>query len=166
MVDWDSLSWGQYYIVVRHRNHLAIMSKLPVALSGSSTLYDFTTGLDKAYRTGAMKGLGTGGTAPFGLYAGNAANTDITINAADRLSVKNALGSTIYTLGDVDLSVNVNAADRLMVKNNLGQGLLRSVGFEWCIGRVADFTKMVYGPGNVQVPPETAESYCRFQRDL
>ena len=28
-VDWDSVSWGQYYIVLRHRNHLAAMSRIP-----------------------------------------------------------------------------------------------------------------------------------------
>ena len=43
---------NNYYVVVRHRNHLAIMSKNPLALSSTSVLYDFTTGVNKAYGTG------------------------------------------------------------------------------------------------------------------
>jgi hypothetical protein len=43
---------GDYFIVIRHRNHLAVMSKddFPVALSSYpdvATLYDFTTGSDQ-----------------------------------------------------------------------------------------------------------------------
>ncbi len=44
---------GSYYIVVKHRNHLTIMSKDPVALNNATiTSYDFTTGSDKYYGTG------------------------------------------------------------------------------------------------------------------
>lgn len=49
---------GNYYIVIKHRNHLAVMSKDPVPLNSStSTLYDFTTGSDKFYGTGGAKQL-------------------------------------------------------------------------------------------------------------
>jgi len=49
---------GNYYIVIKHRNHLAIMSANAVALnSTTSTLYDFTTGSDKYYGTGGSKQL-------------------------------------------------------------------------------------------------------------
>ena len=47
---------GDYYIVIKHRNHLTVMSKEPVSLSKiSSTLYDFTTGSDKFYGTDGAK---------------------------------------------------------------------------------------------------------------
>ncbi|MCB0749123.1 MAG: hypothetical protein KDC90_16805, partial [Ignavibacteriae bacterium] len=39
---------GNYYIVVKHRNHLPIMSANPVSLPNPAT-YDFTTGIDKYY---------------------------------------------------------------------------------------------------------------------
>jgi len=49
---------GNYYIVVKHRNHLTIMSANKIALNTStSTLYDFTTGSDKFYGTGGAKQL-------------------------------------------------------------------------------------------------------------
>ena len=37
------LSAGNYYVVVRHRNHLAIMTASTIALSGGSALYNFST---------------------------------------------------------------------------------------------------------------------------
>ena len=40
---------GDYYIVVRHRNHLAIMSAAAQPLSSTSVLYDFTSAVDKSY---------------------------------------------------------------------------------------------------------------------
>jgi hypothetical protein len=34
---------GNYYLVIKHRNHLAIMSAAAISLNGnSSVLYDFT----------------------------------------------------------------------------------------------------------------------------
>ena len=49
---------GEYYIVIKHRNHLAVMSKNAIALTGTTpTYYDFTTGSDKFYGTGGAKQL-------------------------------------------------------------------------------------------------------------
>lgn len=47
---------GDYYIVVKHRNHLAIMSADKVTLP-NAVIYDFTTGSDKYYGTGGAKQL-------------------------------------------------------------------------------------------------------------
>ncbi|MCP5062361.1 MAG: S8 family serine peptidase [Ignavibacteriae bacterium] len=50
---------GDYYIVIKHRNHIAVMSKNKVSLSKtSSILYDFTTGSDKFYGIGGTVNLG------------------------------------------------------------------------------------------------------------
>ena len=40
---------GDYYIVIKHRNHLPIMSKNMESLNSISSLYDFTTGSEKFY---------------------------------------------------------------------------------------------------------------------
>ena len=49
---------GNYYVVVKHRNHLAVMSANTISLnSTTSTLYDFTTGSDKYYGNGGAKQL-------------------------------------------------------------------------------------------------------------
>ena len=75
---------GNYYIVIRHRNHLSVMSASAVSLSSStSTLYDFTSGQSQAYGTDPMKAL-TGGI--YALYAGDA-NGDGLIDASDRSAV-------------------------------------------------------------------------------
>jgi hypothetical protein len=37
------------YVVIRHRNHIEVMSSGGLSLSGSEYVYDFTTGIDKAY---------------------------------------------------------------------------------------------------------------------
>ncbi len=49
---------GAYYIVVKHRNHLAIMSANKINLNTTyTTIYDFTTGSDKYYGNGGAKQL-------------------------------------------------------------------------------------------------------------
>jgi C1A family cysteine protease len=111
---------GSYYIVVRHRNHLAIMSASAVALSASSSLYDFTTAQSQAYTTGPDPMIVLPDST-FGMVAGDASPSGL-VNASDRLVVKNNTGASGYNIGDVDLSGLVNATDRLKVKNSTGLG--------------------------------------------
>ena len=69
-VKFTGVSDGDYYVVIMHRNHLAVMSAGTVSLSGSSsTLYDFTSGSSQFYggSTGA-KELETG---VWGMIAGD-----------------------------------------------------------------------------------------------
>ncbi|MBV4356838.1 hypothetical protein [Pinibacter aurantiacus] len=55
-----------YYIAIRHRNHLGIRTAAAQALSGTATLYDFTSGQAQAYQNPsittntAMKDMGNG----------------------------------------------------------------------------------------------------------
>ncbi|MFC1502094.1 S8 family serine peptidase [bacterium] len=98
---------GNYYIVVKHRNHLAIMSANLVSLSSSSsTLYDLTD-LGNIYQSGAIL-LESG---IYGLYAGDA-NGDSFINATDMNGfwrVEN--GSFGYKDSDMNMDTFVNALD-------------------------------------------------------
>ncbi len=68
-VEFSGLDAGNYFIVIHHRNHLAVMSAAAVSLSGTSARYDFTTGQEKAYGTNPMKQLGSG---IYGMYSGDA----------------------------------------------------------------------------------------------
>lgn len=88
IVDLDGLSQvkfnrivpGNYYIVIRHRNHLPIMSANPVNLSfTNSSLYDFSTAQTQAYGTESMADLGN---SVFGMIAGDA-NQDGFITSSD-----------------------------------------------------------------------------------
>jgi hypothetical protein len=60
---------GNYYLVVRHRNHLAAMSSVRVGIDGSESpsVYDFSTGQAGAYGTNPVIATGT----RFSLYAGD-----------------------------------------------------------------------------------------------
>jgi hypothetical protein len=107
---------ANYYLVVRHRNHLSVMSANPIAVNFSSGRFenDFTTELSKFYRGGAAS-LGGG---VYGMYAGDA-TADGQVNASDRTSVDNSLNSVGLMNADVSLDGQVNATDRTRVDNNL-----------------------------------------------
>jgi hypothetical protein len=105
---------GSYYIVVRHRNHLAAMSASAHALSKTgSTLYDFSTGAGK-FHGGDAKGLETG---VVGLYSGDANGTG-TVDANDRSAAWNNRNATGYQSADCNLSGTVDANDRSITWNN------------------------------------------------
>jgi hypothetical protein len=106
-VIFNNLTNQEYYILIHHRNHLAIMSKNPVTLSENSPLYDFTTGQDKAYGTDAMANLGSG---KFGLFAGDGDSNGI-INILDYSSVGNFIFQSGYLRGDLDMNNIINVID-------------------------------------------------------
>jgi hypothetical protein len=106
---------GNYYIVVRHRNHLAIMSAGTHYFGANdSTVYDFTTALSKAYGTNPMKLLATG---IYGLITGDADGSG-GINSADRGLVYAQRDLAGYKDTDVNLSGGVNSADRGLAYTN------------------------------------------------
>jgi hypothetical protein len=113
-VMFDSVTAGEYYVVFRHRNHLPIMSAGRIGLTTSSRAYDFTAAQNRAYGSHPMKGLGTGGGAPFGLYAGDG-NANGVINAEDVNTVWRVQNGNVcsYLAGDYDLSGAVNATDKV-----------------------------------------------------
>lgn len=101
---------GSYYVVIRHRNHLDVMSATKVDLSSGTAKYDFTTAANKAYGSGAQVLLATG---LYGLYTGdmNASGLVDTPDVFTVWSPQNGLAG--YRGGDVDLSGFVNALDLL-----------------------------------------------------
>ena len=112
------VSAGNYYIVVRHRNHLAIMSASTHYLQYSgSTVYDFTDALSKAYGTNPMKLLATG---IYGLFTGDA-NASSVVDSTDRSLTFNDRNRIGYKDADVNLSGVVGAADRGLVFSNRGR---------------------------------------------
>jgi hypothetical protein len=122
-VEFDKTSGNSYYVVIRHRNHLAIMSANALTLSsslagtyltGGSTEYDFGTAQSQAFGTNAMRDLGSGF---FGLYTADTDGSG-TVNAADRSNTWNQRNLSGYYGTDVDLSGTVNAADRSATWNN------------------------------------------------
>jgi hypothetical protein len=98
---------GSYFIIVRHRNHLAIMSAAPVALSGTSTLYNFTTAQAQAFGANPLNDLGGG---VFGMVAGDANGSGI-VTATDISAVISVLNGTGYNAADANLSGIATATD-------------------------------------------------------
>jgi hypothetical protein len=105
----DGTNAGDFYIVVRHRNHLAIMSAAAVVLDAASTLYDFTTVQTQAYGTDPMKDLGDGN---FGMYAGDG-NSDGQVTGTD-FNIFNPLfygAASGYQITDWNLDGQVTGSD-------------------------------------------------------
>lgn len=107
---------GDYFLVVGHRNHLPVMSKLAQPLNTASVQYNFTDNTDKYY--GDQAALLAPGI--YGAYAGDA-NKSFVISAADFTVVTLNLGQTNYNQGDLNMSAVVSAADYNLVTLNLGK---------------------------------------------
>lgn len=107
-LSFSGIGSGNYYIVIRHRNHMPVMSASPVALSSSSALYDFTTGSSKAYGgTNGFK-LIDASLSKWGMVSGDATNEgSIYIDDYTDFWVPAFGSSGIYSRGDFKLDGNV-----------------------------------------------------------
>ena len=118
---------GNYYVVVRHRDHLALMSKDAISLNMTgTTLYDFTTGQGQAYGTNAMRDLTTPtpGATPtpiYGMVGGDAATVFGIVDSADRVAIWNDRTKTGYLWTDVTLQGLVDTASRVLCWNDRGR---------------------------------------------
>ena len=114
---------GNYYIAVKHRNHLSVMSSEPITLIDNNVAYDFTTDSSKFY--GGYFGsklLETTPTKVWGMIASDG-NSDGLINAEDlNLIWRPENGFDQYLKGDYNLDGYVNAIDKnLFWRSNNGK---------------------------------------------
>ncbi len=111
-VRFDFISNGSYYIVLKHRNHLAIMSAQAASSINSSLTYDFTTSQNQAYGINPMAFLGNN---IYGMYSGDG-NANGGISSVDCNNVwQLENGSKGYLPGDYDLNGEVNSLDRNLI---------------------------------------------------
>lgn len=121
VVDMDGLSpllfseilEGDYYIAIKHRNHLSVMTQSFISLTSTGNTIDFSDPALSMYGTDARKTVGS----IMALWSGDATNDDA-INAADRAEAWNDRNLTGNLLSDLDLSGSCNAADRVITWNN------------------------------------------------
>ena len=100
---------GLYYLVVRHRNHLGVISANRINISATTSFYDFTASMNSAYGTNPMAILGNG---IYGIYAGDG-NGNGNINNTDLNAIwKKENGNIGYKSGDFDLNGGVNIVDK------------------------------------------------------
>lgn len=109
------------YVIVWHRNHLGIMSAVPVTESGGIYSYDFTTSAGKAYQNGQTN-LGGG---EYGMYAGNY-NGDNQINDTDKTGWAVEAGLSGYYSGDfnMDSQIENNDKNEVWLQNNTQSGFV------------------------------------------
>jgi hypothetical protein len=109
-VTFDSVLAGGHYIVLRHRNHLAVMSADTVHLYINSSLYDFSTNLLNIYGNNAKT---LGGLGIYGMYSGDG-NSDGGVDTSDRINIwlpEN--GSSGYMYGDFNMDGGIDTTDRI-----------------------------------------------------
>jgi lysophospholipase L1-like esterase len=105
---------GYYYLVLKHRNHLSVMSADTIFFSYSTT-YDFTTSQSKAYGNNPMAELSGG---KYGMFAGDN-NEDKVISVSDYNLISNHLLQTGYKPEDVNMDGTVSYSDYNFVIGNL-----------------------------------------------
>ncbi len=115
---------GSYYIVVRHRNHLAIMSSATVALNTSPASFDFTTLMTSAYGAAPMKAV----VGRFTLFAGDA-NADGQVTSLDFnvFNPKFRAAATGYEVSDWNLDGQVTSLDFNLFNPNFRAAALSQV---------------------------------------
>ena len=98
------------FIVVYHRNHIAVMSADPLSQTAGVYTYNFTTGGNQAYENGAegQKQIGSG---IWGMFGGDA-NGDGNTGVADKTIWGSDVGTNGYKATDFDLSSQVNNPDK------------------------------------------------------
>jgi len=109
MPTFDETITQNLYIVIYHRNHLAVMSAYPLVESGGVYSYDFTTGPDKVY--GGYLGCVEIVPGLWGLASGDG-NADNQVNNLDRIEVWSVdAAMSGYLAGDYILDGQVNGPD-------------------------------------------------------
>lgn len=115
---------GNYYITIRHRNHLETVSASPVSFSSYQVNYDFTIAASRAFGNN-LRQLAVG---VYGIYAGDL-NQDGFINALDAGQTSSAVttGLTGFRVQDVNGDGFVNALDAGRLSTNVTNGRQRII---------------------------------------
>lgn len=115
---------GPYYLLIEHRNHVGVLSAVPVSVQNRTLTYDFTTQDSWMPPNGGFgqKELTTG---LWGMFAADgdqiADLVSYDINGADRILWSASNGVFLqYSLADFDLSGEVSGADRILWGLNSG----------------------------------------------
>lgn len=125
---------GNYYTVIRHRNHLSVMSKDPISFNdftSSPVLYDFTTSINKFYGTDGAKEIKTG---VWGMWAGDVNNDGvIKYNLANNdrsLILQRIGGSDINDVvnGYYPEDINMDGLVKYNLSNNDRAVILMNIG--------------------------------------
>jgi Zn-dependent metalloprotease len=116
-LEFPDLEDGMYYFVIRHRNHLDVMTSVPISYPFSSE-YDFT--LDTLQTCDkVIKELGD---RTFAMYAGDVKKDGI-INIADQELFSAAVAVNAYNIRDVNFDGNSTVVDANLLGSNIPSNL-------------------------------------------
>jgi len=119
-VNFNGISPGDYYIVIRHRNHLAVMSSITWSLNSSSaSVYDFTTDSLKFY--GHVLGSIKLESGVWGMIGGDTNGSGF-INVLDFIEPDNDRFLSGYRNSDDNMTGFVNVLDFILPDNNRSKG--------------------------------------------
>ncbi|MEZ4960416.1 MAG: hypothetical protein R2830_11415 [Saprospiraceae bacterium] len=120
-ITFPGLAADEYYLAVRHRNHLGIRTAAAQALSVAASSYDFSTGLAQAWDNSAITSndamVDLGGS--FGLFRADV-NANGSVNVADFFLARSQSTpnqSGVYLGTDVNLNGSVNVADFFLARS-------------------------------------------------
>jgi hypothetical protein len=116
-VKFSGIPIGNYYVVICHRNHLAVMSATSLSLTAASDLYDFTTSPANYYGNDA-KSLGLG---KYAMYAGDYSE-DGFIDSDDFIGPDNEMFLSGYRRADIDMNGFIDSDDFIHPDNNVFKG--------------------------------------------
>ena len=120
-LDFAGIPAGNYYVLIRPRNHLGVISANSLALSPTSTLFDLATDDSNALGTNlSLKDLGDGF---FALYSGDFdANGQVQNTDATQMIL--TIGTAGYLPGDIDMNGQVqNSELQNILIPNIGKGI-------------------------------------------
>jgi hypothetical protein len=107
---------GQYYVVIKHRNHLSIMSSTKVQINNNEKInYNFTDAAGKAYGVNPMVLLNDG---KYAMFAGDG-DINGSVNVLDFSTVANNILLVGYAQGDIDMNGSTNILDYSKINKNL-----------------------------------------------
>ncbi|MFQ5584319.1 MAG: serine hydrolase, partial [Calditrichia bacterium] len=111
---------GDYYVVVYHRNHIAVMSSVPVFIDSLGGFYDFSVSANTTYGSNSQKFLGVG---IYGMYAGDASGDGQVQNDDKNNFWSPEVGTGGYHPADFNLNSQVQNDDKNQYwKFNVGRG--------------------------------------------
>jgi len=127
----DQDVYDSYYVVVEHRNHLIVMSDIPIPVNlvNSTITYDFRiqdSYLDNPFMFEFIKGQKEILPGIWAMYAANGEQVisgaaDIDINQDDRTRWSDDNGDYgLYRIGDYNMNADVNFNDRVTWERNNG----------------------------------------------
>lgn len=117
------------HIIVRHRNHLAVMSSVLPAFSAATVTHDFTTALAKAFAVPGDPPQLTSINGKWAMSAGDL-NQDYGVDATDHSIGQFAFGQGIfgaYNSADINMDGAVDSIDVSMLMNAVGLGYYSSL---------------------------------------